>query len=587
MSGTTRGQSSNRDTWSLRRCANVNHAQAASVVLIGRYPPILRGSRMAPGLSDEGQRSTPGKAPNLILRRIREQERHETRAEFAEEMARIARDMGESVYPDAKYVERLESGDIRCPGPAYRRVLTELCGRQTSELGFAVPGLSLPDPSVSGQEDSGDPDGVSPSPRLNVPLRDAILASGLEVAEVARKVGMDPKSVQRWITTGRIPHTRHRRKACEILRREESELWPEVGPRREAAGNETALVGVIREAEPEAPPIPPAMSASGSGQPDFDGIELLRQEMNNVLGEGAMAEGSLDDWERTAIRYARATRDRPASVLVSDIARDLAELNLALNQHRSASAMRRLTRVTAQMSGLMCLILCILDDRPAFRRWARTARLAGNEAGDPETLSWVLAQEAYGHYYSGDILEAIDVARHACEIVRTPCTGAALAAALEARAHATMRRHEETRDALTRAESILSQLSGDDLIPSAFGYNEASFRFHEGNAYTHLRDVKSAFKAQERALELCNQDNYTDWALTRLDRAQCLVYSGDVSDGLAYATETMTSITEAERRGIITLRGQQIVKALPEGEKKAITARDFSDLLMLTGGSSR
>ena len=51
----------------------------------------------------------------------------------------------------------------------------------------------------------------------------------------------------------------------------------------------------------------------------------------------------------------------------------------------------------------MCLIFCILDDRPSFRGWARTARIAGNEAGDPETLSWILAQEAHGHYYSGDI----------------------------------------------------------------------------------------------------------------------------------------------------------------------------------------
>jgi len=135
---------------------------------------------MAPGLSDESQRSTLGKAPNLILRCIREQERRETRAEFAEAMAGVAREIGESVYPDAKYVERLESGDIRYPGPAYRRVLTQLCCRPASELGFAVPGLSLPDSPVSGQCDSGDPDGVSSAQRLNVPLRDAILASGLE-----------------------------------------------------------------------------------------------------------------------------------------------------------------------------------------------------------------------------------------------------------------------------------------------------------------------------------------------------------------------------------------------------------------------
>ena len=191
---------------------------------------------MAPGLTAKGQLSTPRKAPNLILRRIREQERHETRAEFAEAMARVAREIGEPVYPDAKYVERLESGDIRYPRPAYRRILTQLCRRPANELGFTAPGLSSPESRVSTEDDSGDTDNVMQ--RLNVPLRDAVLASGLEVTELARKVGVDPKSVQRWITMGRVPHSRHRWKTSEILGCEESALWPEVGQRQETTGDE-------------------------------------------------------------------------------------------------------------------------------------------------------------------------------------------------------------------------------------------------------------------------------------------------------------------------------------------------------------
>ena len=235
--------------------------------------------------------------------------------------------------------------------------------------------------------------------------------------------------------------------------------------------------------------------------------------MNDTLSRGAITHTTLDDWERTAIRYARATRDRPASILIADLARDLQELNDMLAHPLPSSAQRRLTRVAAQLTGLMCLTLCILDDRPAFRRWARTARLV------------VLAQEAHGHYYSGDMLEAVDVARRAYETSAVPCTGAALGAALEARAQATLGRNEETHNALARAEEALSYLGGDVLIPSAFGYNEASFRFHAGNAYTHLRDVKSAFRARDRALDLCAPENYTDWAMTRLDRAQCLIYT--------------------------------------------------------------
>jgi len=44
-----------------------------------------------------------------------------------------------------------------------------------------------------------------------------------------------------------------------------------------------------------------------------------------------------------------------------------------------------------------------------------------------------------------------------------------------------------------------------------------------------------AFKAQDHALELSTRDNYTDWAMTRLDRSQCLIYSGEISGGLEYA----------------------------------------------------
>jgi len=195
-----------------------------------------------------------------------------------------------------------------------------------------------------------------------------------------------------------------------------------------------------------------------------------------------------------------------------------------------------------------------------------------------------LAQEAHGHYYGGDTLEAIDVARYGYAVAKAPCTGAALAAALEARAQATLGRDKETRDALRRAEYVLSRLDGDALIPSAFGYNEASFRFHEGNAYTHLGDIQAALKAQERALELCPQDNYTDWAMTRLDRAQCLTYTGEVAEAVKYVGETITNLTAWQRRGILTLRAKQIVGALPEGARLLPAVRDLYEILMLADG---
>ena len=309
--------------------------------------------------------------------------------------------------------------------------------------------------------------------------------------------------------------------------------------------------------------------------PEAEAIDVVRQRLDDALSDGIMSEASLDDWEQLVLRYGRATRDRPTPVLVGDLSVDIAELRRAIQRHRSASALRRLTRVAAHMSGLMCLTFCKLDDRPSFRKWARTARLGAKEAGDPVTLSWVLAQESYGHYYIGDLQEALDTAQHAQGVTSIPCVGAALAAALEARVHAMMGRQRETREALTLAEKLLSLLAKDDVTSSAFGYNEAQLRFHEGNAYTHLEETKLAFKAQDRALELCGPDDYTDWALTRLDRATCLTYVSEIGSGITYATETLNALTYSQRQGIITLRGRAVLRALPPGEQKRLAAREL------------
>jgi transcriptional regulator with XRE-family HTH domain len=165
----------------------------------------------------EARESVP-RTPNSVLRGIRENERHETRSAFAEAMAQAARETGEEIYPDAKYVQRLESGAIAWPRPSYRNILVKLCGRPIGQLGFTAPVLSIPD--------SGNADDAT-SPAANIPLRDAIFANGMEVTEFARKVGVDPKTAQRWITKGRIPHPSHRWKACQILGNDESQLWPD------------------------------------------------------------------------------------------------------------------------------------------------------------------------------------------------------------------------------------------------------------------------------------------------------------------------------------------------------------------------
>lgn len=57
-------------------------------------------------------------------------------------------------------------------------------------------------------------------------LRDAILRNGMTPVGVAEKIGVDPKTVERWITQDRTPYPRHRHAIAALVRESESYLWP-------------------------------------------------------------------------------------------------------------------------------------------------------------------------------------------------------------------------------------------------------------------------------------------------------------------------------------------------------------------------
>jgi hypothetical protein len=142
--------------------------------------------------------------------------------------------------------------------------------------------------------------------------------------------------------------------------------------------------------------------------------------------------------------------------------------------------------------------------------------------------------------------------------------------------------HALTRESLSQAENILARLGTDQLNPSALGYTEAQLRFHEESAYTHLGDQGRAFVAQKRALELCAPGDYMDWTMIRLDRAMCLTDQGDIPEALGYATDTLLNLTEPQRRGIITIRGRELVEAMSVGRRRSAAVEEFCELVMLT-----
>jgi transcriptional regulator with XRE-family HTH domain len=68
----------------------------------------------------------------------------------------------------------------------------------------------------------------------NERLRGCMVAAQLTILDVAAKVGVDPKTVERWITTDRIPHRTHRWATASLLKTDETYLWPETVSQKQA-----------------------------------------------------------------------------------------------------------------------------------------------------------------------------------------------------------------------------------------------------------------------------------------------------------------------------------------------------------------
>lgn len=62
----------------------------------------------------------------------------------------------------------------------------------------------------------------------NERLRGTLASSRLKTADLAERIDVDPKTVERWITKGRLPHRTHRIAVAQALGVDEAYIWPAV-----------------------------------------------------------------------------------------------------------------------------------------------------------------------------------------------------------------------------------------------------------------------------------------------------------------------------------------------------------------------
>jgi tetratricopeptide (TPR) repeat protein len=326
------------------------------------------------------------------------------------------------------------------------------------------------------------------------------------------------------------------------------------------------------------------LAAAPPGTPALERAAVLQRGMTDTLSAGPMTDAGLEEWRFTVSRHGRATRYRPALEHLDELTADFADLQRLIKHRHPPPVRRQLTVAAAHMSGLVALTLLKLGD-PGSRDWWRTGRAAAAASEDRAAMSWMYAHEAYELYYAGNIEGAVELASRAQHLAGgLPCVGPALAAPLEARAHAVQGRRDEAAGALERAQVALDRLPTEERIPSAFGYSESQFRFHAGNAWTHLARTSQAKEQHARALELYPEFDQTDRALVHLDQAACLALDGQPAAAAAHAAETIIRLPADQRSTFIAYRAGQLIATVPDSERALPEVRSLSEMLALPPG---
>ena len=86
---------------------------------------------------------------------------------------------------------------------------------------------------------------------MNEALRGAMAAAGLGQVDIAARLSVDPKTVERWMA-GRLPHPRSRAAVARLVGVDEGRLWPAAGEavRRGRFGGEVRAIYPDRSAVP-------------------------------------------------------------------------------------------------------------------------------------------------------------------------------------------------------------------------------------------------------------------------------------------------------------------------------------------------
>lgn len=291
----------------------------------------------------------------------------------------------------------------------------------------------------------------------------------------------------------------------------------------------------------------------------------------------------LDEWEAAAWEYGHTYLTTPAAKLIGQLADDFLKIQ-TLIKTSTESTRPGYGRIASHLAVITARTLSNLAATEQAKRWWRTARVTADTSGDLATRMMCRGEEVVMGLYDGrPIPVLLHLADQAVQLGGdTPTRGTVGLWAGVAQANATLGRISEATAALRRLNKLTEQLPAETIRAEAtiYGWPEFRVRHTESFVYSHLGDTSRAYTAQDRALELyADRLDVVGRSQVQLHRARCMLLDRDIRDGVACATEVLTSLPESHRGdGLVASVLNTVLAAVPHAEAGRSDVRALVDL---------
>ncbi|MGV9677356.1 hypothetical protein ACWDSJ_18950 [Nocardia sp. NPDC003482] len=332
------------------------------------------------------------------------------------------------------------------------------------------------------------------------------------------------------------------------------------------------------------------MNVSVAGVGAVVGLEMTRHSLNQALEAGP--EIDLADWYQIVRDYGYLSQTEAPVRLYELLRTDLLSLQAALTAASDVDRRRELYRVGAFLSQTMAEGVRNVGKGPEAGRWWRTARYAADASGDPHAMLWVRGREAIYGMYDGRAPEQIVASVDATEelMAKGPVIGLPSLLSARAQAYGMLGRAQEAEADLVKLRDVFAQLPSEvinDQGNHCWAHGEERVRFTESYVWSHLGNVEAAEQAQNAALALYEARRVRAIAQIEIQRALCMVQSGDFDGGARYAATVVNDLPAEHHTWGSTGLSESVLSAIPVEDRNRPAAKELRDVIIRTENLNR